>query len=374
MRKIQMVDLQSQYLSIKPEISEAIQNVLNNTDFIKGTDVGHFEHELAEFIDCKYVISCANGTDALQIALMSLDLKPGDEVITTPFSFVSTAEVIALLGLKPVFVDINPDTFLLDEHLIEAKITSATKAIIPVHLFGQTANMELIMQIASRYNLYVIEDSAQAIASSYFFSDGKCKMAGTIGHIGTTSFFPSKNLGAFGDGGALFTNSEQLAEKIRMIINHGSMKKYFHEVIGVNSRLDTIQAAILRVKLRYLDEYIQRRQAAATYYDQHIYESEIILKPLRVLNSAHTFHQYTIRVKNNKRDELKEILAQKQIPSMVYYPVPLHLQKAYKHYGYKEGEFPISEKAAKEILSLPMHTELDFEQLEYICNCLNDFQ
>ncbi len=362
-----MVDLGQQYQAIKKEIDAGIQDVLDKGYYINGAPVQKFSANLAEYLGMKTVIPCANGTDALQIALMALDLKPGDEVITSPFTFVATAEVIALLHLKPVFVDINPNTFNIDENKIEAVITSKTKCIIPVHLFGQISNMEAIMSIAAKHNLFVVEDNAQAIGADYTFSDGTVKKAGSIGHIGCTSFYPSKNLGCYGDGGALMTNDEALGEKIRVICNHGSKVKYFHEEIGVNSRLDSIQAAILDVKLKYLDKYIQARQKAASFYDDHLKNVAGIKTPSRALNSTHVFHQYTLRVIEN-RDELQKTLSQEGIPSMIYYPVPLHLQAAYTGDGYKEGDFPESEKAAKEVLSLPMHTELDEEMLKTICS------
>lgn len=362
-----MVDLNNQYLTIKDEIDAAIQDVLDKGYYINGAPVQRFSSNLAEYLHMKSVIPCANGTDALQIALMALDLKPGDEVITSPFTFVATAEVIALLKLKPVFVDIKVDTFNIDEDKIEAAITPRTKCIIPVHLFGQVANMEKIMQIANTHNLYVVEDNAQAIGADFTFSNGEVKKAGSIGHIGCTSFYPSKNLGCYGDGGALMSNNTDLADKIKVICNHGSKVKYFHEEIGVNSRLDSIQAGILDVKLKNLDSYIAARQKAASYYDEHLKNVSGIKIPGRALNSTHVFHQYTLRVGEN-RDELQKTLAEVGIPSMIYYPVPLHLQDAYKGDGYKAGDFPESEKAAKEVLSLPMHTELTEEMLQMICS------
>ncbi len=365
-----MVDLHNQYLKIKNEVDSGIQDVLDKGYYINGTPVKNFAHNLANYLNIHAVIPCANGTDALQIALMALDLQPGDEVITSPFTFVATAEVIALLKLKPVFVDINPNTYNIDESKIEVAITTKTKCIIPVHLFGQTANMEAIMNIASKHNLYVVEDNAQAIGADYTFSDGTIKKAGTIGHIGCTSFYPSKNLGCYGDGGAIMTNDPKLAEKINVICNHGSKTKYYHEEIGVNSRLDSMQAAILNVKLKYLDQYIAARQKAADYYDGHIGSIDGVSIPARVKFSTHVFHQYTLRVTEG-RDELQKALTEAGVPCMIYYPVPLHVQAAYKGDGYKAGDFPESEKAACEVLSLPMHTELSFEMLDYICEKLN---
>lgn len=367
MPNIQMVDLHNQYLNIKEDIDAAIQDVLDKGYFINGAPVHNFAKNLSDYLKVKHVIPCANGTDAIQIALMALDLQPGDEVITTPFTFVATAEVIALLHLKPVFVDIHPDTFNIDENKIVEVISPRTKCIIPVHLFGLTANMEKIMEIAAKYNLYVIEDNAQAIGGDYTFSDGTKKKSGTIGHIGCTSFYPSKNLGCYGDGGAIFCNDDAIGEKINVICNHGSKVKYYHESIGVNSRLDSMQAGILKVKLKHLDEYIKARQKAADYYDRELSGIPGITTPVRSAFSTHVFHQYTLRIEGN-RDELQKTLSAKGIPSMIYYPVPLHMQSAYTGDGYKEGDFPVSELAAKQVLSLPMHTELNEEMLATICN------
>jgi len=366
MKKIQMVDLKSQYLEIKSEVDEAIQDVIDNTSFIKGKQVKEFEDNLAAYVGAKHVIACGNGTDALQIALMALGLEPGDEVITSTFTFIATAEVIALLKLKPVFVDINPDTFTINPVQIEQLITNKTKAIIPVHLYGQAADMEKIMQIAQKHNLHIVEDTAQAIGTNYTFSDGKVKQTGTIGDIGCTSFFPSKNLGAYGDGGALFTNNDKLAERIRMIVNHGSKVKYYHQVVGLNSRLDTIQAAILNIKLKHLNKYIEARQKAAAFYDEALSSIKGINIPVRNNKSTHTFHQYTLQLDGLDRNKLQAYLKEQGIPSMVYYPVPLHLQEAYKAYAYQKGDFPVSEDLAQRVLSLAMHTELDDEQLKYI--------
>lgn len=374
MEEIKMVDLYSQYLEIKQDIDNAIQSVIQKTSFVKGTEVTAFEKELATYLSVNHVISCGNGTDALQIALMSLDLKPGDEVITTTFTFIATAEVIALLHLKPVLVDIDPNTFLIKTEDIESKITKRTKAIIPVHLFGQCADMESIMNIARKHNIYVVEDVAQALGSDYYFQDGTKAKAGTIGDIGCTSFFPSKNLGCFGDGGALYTNNEELAKKIRYIANHGMTQRYYHDYIGVNSRLDSMQAAILSVKLKKLDQYHQRRQKAAAFYDKELSDVNWIQIPQRVKHSNHIFHQYSIVVKDNSRDELKKYLETHKIPSMIYYPVPIHRQRAYRHYLFNKDDFPIADYIAKQILSLPMHTEMTNEQLLYICETIKKFR
>lgn len=362
-----MVDLKGQLKHIRSEVDQAMANVLDTTAFIKGKDVQEFTDELSKWNNSKHTIGVANGTDGLQIAMMALGLKPGDEVIVPVFTYVATAEVIALLQLKPVFIDVEPDTFNLDVKKLKAVLTSKTKAIVPVHLYGQIADMDSINAFADENNLYVIEDLAQAIGAQY-----KGKKAGNLGHIGVTSFFPSKNLGCFGDGGAIFTDDDQLAENISMIANHGQKVKYYHDVIGVNSRLDTVQAAILRVKLKRLNSYISNRQIAATYYDQSLAEVDWIETPARFKDSTHVFHQYTIKVKNGRRDELKEYLQDKGIPSMVYYPVSLHLQKAYSGLAAK-GDFPISEQLCEKVLSLPMHTELDEKQLEYICDSIKKF-
>lgn len=361
-----MVDLAGQYLRFKNEIDTAIHGVIDTTAFIKGPDVRAFEEELAAWIQADYVIACGNGTDALQIALMALDLQPGDEVITTPFSFISTIEVIRLLKLVPVLVDIRPDTFNIDENLIERVISDRTRAIIPVHLYGQCARMEVIMEIADRSKIHVIEDAAQAVGTEYFFRNGLKKKAGTIGIIGCTSFFPTKNLACYGDGGALLTNNEKLAFKLRSIVNHGQSQKYYYDFVGVNSRLDTLQAAILRVKLKYLKEFNDARIRAAEYYDKAFSPYPQIIVPNRSEYSSHTFHQYTLTVYGSNRDGLRNYLKENQIPSMVYYPLPFHLQKAYQDMNYHEGDFPVAEEISKSVLSLPMHTELDEEQLEYI--------
>lgn len=368
MKKIQMVDLKGQYHKIKSEVDTAIQNVIDNASFINGPDVKEFSNELADYLKVKHVIPCANGTDALQIAMMALDLQPGDEVITANFTYVATAEVIGLLKLKPVLVEVNAETFTIDPKSIENAITSKTKAIVPVHLYGQCADMDAIMDIAKKHNLYVIEDTAQAIGSDYTSKDGKIHKAGTIGTIGCTSFFPSKNLGCYGDGGALYTNDDLLAAKIRMIANHGQSVQYIHDEIGVNSRLDTIQAAILRIKLRKLDQYAVARNKAASYYDKAFANHPKIKTPVKANYSTHVFHQYTLQLDGVNRDGLKEYLATKEIPAMIYYPKPLHMQKAYRDERYKEGDFPITEKLCSSVISLPMHTELDEETLQYITN------
>ncbi|WP_333820778.1 DegT/DnrJ/EryC1/StrS family aminotransferase [Ohtaekwangia sp.] len=373
MDKIKMVDLQTQYLRIKPEIDEAIQQVLTSTAFIQGPEVNTFAQALSEYIGGAQVIPCANGTDALQIAMMALDFKPGDEVILPVHTYVATAEVIALLGFTPVFTEVRQDTFNIDPDQIESKITSRTKAIVPVHLYGQCADMEPILKIAARHNLYVIEDAAQSLGAKYTFTDGTKKASGTMATIGTTSFFPSKNLGCYGDGGALFTNDKALAEKIRMIANHGQRVKYHHDIIGVNSRLDTLQAAILRVKLNHLDRYERSRNEVASFYDKALAGISAVETPYRAANSTHVFHQYTIKVKEGKRDGLKVHLEQNGIPTMIYYPVPLHLQKAYKRPGFEEGSFPVTEELSRTVLSLPIHTEMKQEELIYITDTIKAF-
>lgn len=366
MKKIQMVDLQSQYQKIKVEVDRGIQEVIDSAAFIKGAAVSRFEQNLASYTGAKHVIPVGNGTDALQIALMALGLKPGDEVITPTFTFIATAEVVALLGLKPVLVDVDWDTMNISLEAIRKAITDKTKAIVPVHLFGQCADMEGLLSLAKEKGLYVVEDACQAIGSEYRFSNGVTKQAGTMGDIGCTSFFPSKNLGCYGDGGAIFTNDDALAGKMRAIANHGMVVRYYHEMVGVNSRLDSIQAAILDVKLQYLDEYIAARQKAAAYYDRAFAGKDWLLTPVCSNRSTHVYHQYTLRLKGVDRDALRVVLAEKGIPAMVYYPVPLHLQEAYKDARYGEGAFPVAERLAECVLSLPMHTELDEEQLEYI--------
>ena len=368
-----MVDLHTQYDRIKEEIDHAIQQVLTSTAFIQGPDVQEFARALASYTGAKFVIPCANGTDALQIAMMSLGFRPGDEVILPVHTYVATAEVIALLGLTPVFVDVDEGTFNIDVGQLEKKITKKTVAIVPVHLYGQCADMEPLLALASKHSLSVIEDAAQSLSADYTFKNGEKKKAGTMGTVGTTSFFPSKNLGCFGDGGAIFTNDEKLAEKIRMIANHGQKVKYYHEVIGVNSRLDTLQAAILNVKLQYLNDYSSRRMEAASYYDKALSGIPGIEVPSRVAYSTHVFHQYTVKIMNGKRDAFREYLAGEGIPSMIYYPVPLHFQNAFKQPGIEQGAFPISEKLSKVVISLPIHTEMDVEQLEFICSKIKHF-
>ena len=373
MKKIQMVDLHSQYENIREEINMEIQKVLDSCAFIKGGKVNEFQKNLEQYLRVKHVIPVGNGTDALQIALMALGLKPGDEVITPTFTFIATAEVVALLGLTPVLVDVDYDTFNISIDAIEKAITPKTKAIVPVHLFGQNADMEAIVQLARKYNLYVVEDACQSIGSEYTFSDGNCVKSGCIGDVGCTSFFPSKNLGCYGDGGALFTNDDALAEKIRIIANHGMKVRYHHDLIGVNSRLDSIQAAVLDVKLKYLDDYILSRQRAAEFYDvafENNYHLEI---PKRDSKSTHVFHQYTLKVNGFDRDLLKTYLESEGIPAMVYYPIPLHLQAAYKNERYKEGYFPVAEDLCSKVISLPMHTELTEEQLNFIAKTVNNF-
>jgi dTDP-4-amino-4,6-dideoxygalactose transaminase len=366
MREIQMVDLRAQYEKLGSEIDNAINSVLASTAFIKGPDVKLFEEELQGYMGVKHVVSCANGTDALHLAMMVLGLKPGDEVITTDFTFIATIEVVALLGLKPVIVDPDPGTFNISVEAIQKAITPKTKAIVPVHLFGQCADMENIIELAKKHDLFVIEDAAQATGADYHFKNGTTKKAGTIGHIGTTSFFPSKNLGCYGDGGALYTNDETFARKLRSIANHGMKVRYHYDDIGVNSRLDTIQAAILRAKLKHLSEFNAARRDVADRYDKAFAGCRSISVPERVSYSSHIFHQYTIRVKNGRRDELKKYLESEKIPSMVYYPGPLHLQNAYGYLGYKEDDFPVTTLLCKEVLSLPMHPDMEIEQIDYI--------
>ncbi len=368
--KIQMVDLKGQYQKIKTEVDAAMNEVISSTSFINGPAVKEFQSDFETYLNIKHVIPCANGTDALQIAMMALDLKQGDEVITANFTYVATAEVIGLLGLSPVLVDVNQDTFNIDIESIERNITSKTKAIVPVHLFGQCADMERIMAIAKKHNLYVIEDTAQAIGADYSFSDGRNFKAGTIGTIGCTSFFPSKNLGCFGDGGAIFTNNDELAKKIRMIAHHGQSVQYVHEVLGVNSRLDSIQAAILKIKLKHLDEYALSRNKVADFYDKAFSNHSKIKIPSRSKNSTHVFHQYTLQIIGYDRSELREKLTEHGIPAMIYYPIPLHKQNAYKNERFKTNDFPITQKLCDTVLSLPMHTELDEETLNYITNTL----
>lgn len=367
-----MVDLFHQYQHIQHEIDEKMIEVVHSSAFINGPEVKAFQSELESYLDVKHVIPCGNGTDALQIALMALDLQPGDEVITANFTFAATVEVIDLLKLKSVLVDVNPDDFTIDPKAIENAITEKTKAIIPVHLFGQCANMDAIMDIAVKYNLFVVEDTAQAIGSDYTFADGTVRKAGTMGHIGTTSFFPSKNLGCYGDGGAIFTNDDDLAHRMRGIVNHGMYERYYHDEVGVNSRLDSLQAAVLRIKLPHLDEYNAQRRAAANFYDTAFKDHAQIQTPFRRKDSKHVFHQYTLKV-GEKRNELQKFLSDKGIPAMIYYPVPLHKQKAYDHGEYSDEQFPVTMELIDQVISLPMHTELTDEQLHYITESVKEF-
>lgn len=370
MKKIEMVDLRSQYERLKADIDSAVAGVISSTAFIKGPDVRLFEEDLQRYLGIRHVISCANGTDALQIAMMALGLKPGDEVITTNFTFIATVEVIELLGLKTVLVEPEPGTFNISPDAIRKAITPRTRAIVPVHLFGQCADMEQITAMAQQHGIHIIEDTAQATGAEYRFSDGTVKKAGTMGIIGCTSFFPSKNLGCYGDGGALFTDNDELAALIRSITNHGMKVRYYHDTIGVNSRLDTLQAAILRVKLRHLDEFNEARAKAAAFYDNELSGLPGISIPERNPFSTHIFHQYTLKIDDGRRNDLRECLENEGIPSMIYYPVPLHLQKAYLHLGYNADDFPITSRLSEEVLSLPMHTEMDDEQLAYITGCI----
>ena len=369
-----MVDLKRQYDLIKDEINQGMQQVLSSSSFINGPVVKEFQNDLESYLGVKHVIPCANGTDSLQIALMSLKLKPGDEVITSDFAFVSVVEVISLLNLKPVLVDVNPDTFNIDPLAIEKAINTRTKAIIPVHLFGQTADMEQILVLAKKYNLFVIEDNAQAIGADYTFSDGTIAKTGTLGHVSATSFFPSKNLGAYGDGGAIFTNDDNLAGLIRGIVNHGMYNRYCHDIIGVNSRLDSLQAVVLKTKLKYLDMYNGKRKKSALSYTKILKNHPNIITPTRGLNhNSHIFHQYTIRIINSDRDALVNHLNSNNIPCGVYYPIPLHMQKAYKNSEVDSSLFPVTNQLVKEVISLPMHSELSSDQIEYICNSIFSF-
>jgi dTDP-4-amino-4,6-dideoxygalactose transaminase len=373
MNEIRMVDLKGQYEKIKPEIDKAIHEVIDSTAFINGPAVKDFQADMEKYLDVKHVIPCANGTDALQVAMMGLGLKPGDEVITTSFTFIATAEVIALLGLTPVLVDVDPDTFNIDPEAIKNAITPKTKAIVPVHLFGQAADMEKILKIAKEHDLFVIEDTCQAIGADYTFSDGTVKKVGTIGDVAGMSFFPSKNLGCYGDGGAIFTNNDELAQQLRVVVNHGMVVRYYHDHIGVNSRLDSIQAAVLKIKLQYLDDYARARQKAAAYYDKALANHPKLKTPVKAKNSTHVFHQYTLVTKDLDRDAMQKFLMDKKVPAMIYYPVPMHMQKAYQDPRYKEGDFPVTEHLSKHVISLPMHTELDEEQLEFITSAVLEF-
>ncbi|MDB2567438.1 DegT/DnrJ/EryC1/StrS family aminotransferase [Flavobacteriaceae bacterium] len=374
MKKLQMVDLKTQYEFIKDEVDSSVLEIFKNGTFINGPSVKKFQSDLENYLEVKHVIPCANGTDALQIALMSLNLQPGDEIITSDFTFAATVEVIALLRLKPVLVDIEEDTFNINCDEIKKAITEKTKAIIPVHLFGQVANMDKVMEIAKSNNLFVIEDNAQGIGSNYFSSNNTIQKSGTIGDIGTTSFFPSKNLGCYGDGGAIFTNNDDLAHTIRGIVNHGMYVRYHHDVVGVNSRLDSVQAAILSVKLPLLDFYNERRKEASLFYSKELNQSKNLLIPFAKYNcQSHVFHQYTLRVLSGNRDELSKFLNDNNIPHGIYYPIPLHKQKAYADASYDEENFKISNMMSKQVISLPMHSELDRDQIKFICNKVNEF-
>lgn len=374
MIKYQMVDLVGQYKKIKPEVDAAIMEVMENASFINGPAVKKFQKHLEEYLNVKHVIPCGNGTDALQLALMALDLKPGDEVITTSFTFIATAEVIALLKLTPVLVDVLPGTYNIDPKAVEAAVTSKTKAIIPVHLFGQCADMDAIMEIAEKHGLSVIEDTAQALGANYTFKNGSVKKAGTIGSIGCTSFFPSKNLGAFGDGGAIFTNDDALANKLSVLANHGMAVRYYHDLVGVNSRLDSMQAAVLDIKLNHLDEYAKARHEAATYYNEAFSVTDKIETPVTANFTDHVFHQYTmVLAEGVDREGLQKYLADKGIASAVYYPVPLHLQKAYQDPRYKAGDFPVTEHLSHHVMSLPIHTEMNEGMLQEITTAVLEF-
>jgi len=373
MMQIEMVDLKGQYHKIKSEIDQAVISCIASTSFINGPAVKEFQVNLQQYLGVKHVIPCANGTDSLQIAMMALDLKPGDEVICPAFTYVATAEVIGLLGLTPVMVDVDPNTFNLTASNIEKAISSKTKAIVPVHLYGQSCDIEPIMILAQKYNLYVIEDNAQAIGADYTFTDGSKAKTGTIGHIGSTSFFPSKNLGCYGDGGSLMTNDDELANKMRMIANHGQEKKYHHKVLGCNSRLDTIQATILNIKLKHLDTYSQARNAMALFYDTAFSALADLQVPARQINSTHVFHQYTLKVKNGRRNELQQYLSGKGIPSMIYYPLPLYKQEAFQQFVAKDFNLLASEELCDEVLSLPIHTEMNVEHMNFICNTIKSF-
>jgi UDP-2-acetamido-2-deoxy-ribo-hexuluronate aminotransferase len=374
MKKIQMVDLKSQYDRIKETVNDSIQEVLDNTAYINGPQVHAFQKSLEDYLGAKHVIPCANGTDALQIAMMGLDLKPGDEVITADFTFAATVEVIALLQLTPVLVDVEPDTFNISIEAVKKAITPRTKAIVPVHLFGQAADMEAIMALAAEHNLYVIEDNAQAIGANYKYTDGSKKKVGVIGHVASTSFFPSKNLGCYGDGGAIFTNDDALAHKLRGIVNHGMYVRYHHDVVGVNSRLDSIQAAVLNAKLPLLDQYNKARREAAAKYSAALANNPKIVTPIvKGDEDSHVFHQYTLRILNADRDALMQHLLDKGIPCAIYYPIPLHSQKAYADTRYNEADFPVTNQLVKEVISLPMHTELDDEQIKFITDSILEF-
>jgi dTDP-4-amino-4,6-dideoxygalactose transaminase len=373
MRPIQMVDTRTQYHRIKAQVDAAVMEVLESAAFINGKIVTDFSSKLATYIGVKHAVPCANGTDALQIAMMALDLRPGDEVITPSFTYIATTEVIALLGLTPVFTDVDPQTFCMDPASLEKAITPKTKAIVPVHLYGHPAPMEQILAIAAKHNLYVIEDNAQAMGAEYIFSNGERKKTGSMSTIGCTSFYPSKNLGAFGDGGAIFTDNDELAAKMKMIANHGQSKQYYHDVVGCNSRLDSVQAAILDIKLKYLDEYVEARRKAAAIYDKALGDQPGIVTPYLAEYGAHAFHQYTLKLKNKDRDRLKSFLTENDIPSMIYYPVPGHKQKMFERFGVAALSLPVTDELTKEVISLPMHTELDDEQQNHICSKVLEF-
>ncbi len=373
MKKIQMVDLQSQYAKIKDTVDASIQEVLNSSSYINGPLVHDFQADLEKYLGVKHVIPCANGTDALQIAMMGLGLEQGDEVITADFTFAATVEVIALLKLTPVLVDVEADTYNMNIDALKKAITPKTKAIVPVHLFGQCANMEAVLEVAKAHNLFVIEDNAQAIGADYTFTNGTKKKAGTIGNVGTTSFFPSKNLGCYGDGGAIFTNDDELAHTLRGIVNHGMYTRYYHDVVGVNSRLDSIQAGVLKTKLPLLDSYCDARRKAATFYSNAFASNKNIITPKISDFTTHVFHQYTLQITNGKRNELHKHLLSKNIPNAIYYPVPLHSQKAYADERYNESDFPVTNQLIQTVISLPMHTELEQDQLEFITQTILDF-
>ncbi len=373
MREIRMVDLKTQYETISDQVDTAVQEVIQSTAFINGPAVKSFQKNLEEYLDVKHVIPCANGTDALQVSMMALGLKPGDEVITVSFTFVATVEVIALLQLKPVLVDVDPDTFNIDPEAVKKAITPKTKAIVPVHLFGQCADMDAIMDIAKEHDLFVIEDACQAIGAEYSFIGGNTRKAGTMGHAGSMSFFPSKNLGCYGDGGAIFTNDDELAEQMRVVVNHGMRTRYYHDFVGVNSRLDSIQAAILDIKLQYLDEYAEKRRWAARMYNKAFEGNHKIKTPAEFRRSTHVYHQYTLKIEGADRDGLMKHLQSKNIPCAIYYPVPMHLQKAYPDVRYGEGDFPVTEELSRKVISLPMHTELDEEQIDFITSSVLEY-
>jgi UDP-2-acetamido-2-deoxy-ribo-hexuluronate aminotransferase len=373
MKQIQMVDLVSQYEKIKDEVTQVTQEIYQSAQFINGPEVKALQTELEDYLNVKHVIPCANGTDALQIALMALGLEPGDEVITSDFTFAATVEVIGLLKLTPIIVDVNWDDFNISIDAIKKAITPKTKAIIPVHLFGQCANMDAIMEIANEHNLFVVEDNAQAIGSTYTMKDGSTHRAGTMGNIGTTSFFPSKNLGCYGDGGALYTNDDELAKIIRSIVNHGMGKRYYYDRLGVNSRLDSVQAAVLRIKLRHLDQYIANRQKAAAFYTDYFKDMPEVETPSIAPNSTHVFHQYTLKIKGIDQYKVQEYMQEKGIPVMIYYPMPLHTQEAYGSDQFNHEDFAVTNELCDSVISLPMHTELDSEQMNYICSNLKEY-